>query len=84
MLRDKTRFARRLHGVKKVKNPESQQAILQEMALEISQQPVKSCCAKRRVRPSPIRKTCRLARKTRDFEAVRDHRGDRRRGDRFG
>lgn len=37
MLRDKTRFARRLHGVKKVKNPESQQAILQEMALEISQ-----------------------------------------------
>ncbi|HBX6970484.1 RNA helicase, partial [Klebsiella pneumoniae] len=32
MLRDKTRFARRLHGVKKVKNPESQQAILQEMA----------------------------------------------------
>ncbi|PPA25096.1 RNA helicase, partial [Klebsiella pneumoniae] len=27
MLRDKTRFARRLHGVKKVKNPESQQAI---------------------------------------------------------
>ena len=37
MLRDKTRFARRLHGVKKVKNPESQQAILQEMAQEISQ-----------------------------------------------
>ena len=34
MLRDKTRFARRLHGVKKVKNPESQQAILQEMALD--------------------------------------------------
>ncbi|HCI6733370.1 TPA: ATP-dependent RNA helicase HrpA, partial [Klebsiella variicola subsp. variicola] len=37
MLRDKTRFARRLHGVKKVKNPESQQAILHEMAQEISQ-----------------------------------------------
>lgn len=37
MLRDKSRFSRRLHGVKKVKNPESQQAILQEMAQEIEQ-----------------------------------------------
>ena len=37
MLRDRLRFSRRLHGVKKVKNPESQQAILQEMAQEISQ-----------------------------------------------
>jgi ATP-dependent helicase HrpA len=27
MLRDKQRFARRLHGVKKVKNPDAQQAI---------------------------------------------------------
>lgn len=35
MLRDKSRFARRLHGVKKVKNPDAQQAILQEMAQEI-------------------------------------------------
>jgi ATP-dependent helicase HrpA len=37
MLRDKSRFARRLHGVKKVKNPDAQQAILQEMAQEIEQ-----------------------------------------------
>ena len=37
MLRDKSRFSRRLHGVKKVKNPEAQQAILQEMAQEIEQ-----------------------------------------------
>ena len=37
MLRDKTRFARRLHGVKKVKNPDAQQAIYQEMAKEIEQ-----------------------------------------------
>jgi ATP-dependent helicase HrpA len=37
MLRDKQRFARRLHGVKKVKNPDAQQAIYQEMAKEIEQ-----------------------------------------------
>ena len=37
MLRDKSRFSRRLHGVKKVKNPDAQQAILQEMAQEIEQ-----------------------------------------------
>ncbi len=36
-LRDKQRFARRLHGVKKVKNPDAQQAIYQEMAQEIEQ-----------------------------------------------
>ena len=35
MLRDKSRFARRLHGVKKVKNPDAQQSIFQEMATEI-------------------------------------------------
>lgn len=37
MLRDKQRFARRLHGVKKVKNPDAQQAIFQTMAKEIEQ-----------------------------------------------
>ncbi|XPE47312.1 hypothetical protein ACNKHO_11295 [Shigella flexneri] len=37
MLRDKQRFTRRLHGVKKVKNPDAQQAIIQEMAQEIEQ-----------------------------------------------
>nr|VUD29696.1 ATP-dependent helicase hrpA [Raoultella sp. NCTC 9187] len=36
MLRDRSRFSRRLHGVKKVKNPESQQTILREMAQEIA------------------------------------------------
>ena len=35
MLRDRQRFLRRLHGVKKVKNPDAQQAIFQEMAKEI-------------------------------------------------
>ena len=37
MLRDRLRFSRRLHGVKKVKNPDAQQAIFQEMAKEIDQ-----------------------------------------------
>ena len=37
MLRDRQRFARRLHGVKKVKKPDAQQAILLEMAKEIEQ-----------------------------------------------
>lgn len=37
MLRDKSRYSRRLHGVKKVKNPDAQQAILQEMTQEIEQ-----------------------------------------------
>ena len=37
MLRDRQRFTRRLHGVKKVKNPDAQQAIYQEMAKEIDQ-----------------------------------------------
>ncbi|MFP1463094.1 RNA helicase [Escherichia coli] len=37
MLRDRQRFSRCLHGVKKVKNPDAQQAIFQEMAKEIDQ-----------------------------------------------
>ena len=36
MLRDKSRFARRLHGAKKVKNPESREAVLATLAQEIS------------------------------------------------
>lgn len=37
MLRDRQRFARRLQGVKKVKNPESQQAVFQTMTREIAE-----------------------------------------------
>ena len=38
MLRDKSRFSRRLHGVKKVKNPEvSSRPFFKEMAQEIEQ-----------------------------------------------
>jgi len=36
MLRDKQHFARRLHGVKKVKNPQSQQNLLDTLASEIT------------------------------------------------
>jgi ATP-dependent helicase HrpA len=67
MLRDKSRFARRLHGVKKVKNPDAQQAILQEMAQEMNRRQGESCCAKPRDRRLPTRKTCRSARKNRRF-----------------
>jgi len=35
MLRDRQRFSRRIHGAKKVKNPESQQAVLEALAQEI-------------------------------------------------
>ena len=65
MLRDRQRFARRLHGVKKVKNPDAQQAIYQEMAKEIEQAAGKVVL--RRVRKSAIRKTCPSARKNRIF-----------------
>ncbi|WP_299999844.1 ATP-dependent RNA helicase HrpA [uncultured Cedecea sp.] len=37
MLRDKQHFSRRLHGVKKVKNPQSQQNLLNTLAGEIGQ-----------------------------------------------
>lgn len=44
MLRDKQRFARRLHGVKKVKNPDAQQAIYEEMAKRLNRRQ-ESCAA---------------------------------------
>jgi ATP-dependent helicase HrpA len=37
MLRDRLRFARRLQGAKKVKNPEAQQGIFQAMAQEMNE-----------------------------------------------
>ncbi|VTN23503.1 ATP-dependent helicase hrpA [Klebsiella pneumoniae] len=74
MLRDKTRFARRLHGVKKVKNPESQQAILQEMALEISQAASK-VLLREAARPAIIYpENLPVSQKKQEIlEAVRDH-----------
>lgn len=63
-LRDKQRFARRLHGVKKVKNPDAQQAIYQEMAKEIEQAAGKVVL---RARELPTRKTCPSARRNRTF-----------------
>ena len=65
MLRDKQRFARRLHGVKKVKNPDAQQAIYQEMAKEIEQAAGK-VVLREAARPAiTYRKTCPSARKNR-------------------
>ncbi|MBS4494953.1 DEAD/DEAH box helicase, partial [Cronobacter sakazakii] len=37
MLRDKSRFARRLHGAKKIKNTESQQALFEQLSQEMSE-----------------------------------------------
>lgn len=67
MLRDRLRFSRRLHGVKKVKNPDAQQAIFQEMAKEIDQAAGKSCCVKRHDRKLLILTIYRLVRKNRTF-----------------
>lgn len=64
MLRDRLRFSRRLHGVKKVKNPDAQQAIFREMAKEIDQWQGKSCCVKRHDRKLLILTIYRLVRKT--------------------
>lgn len=67
MLRDRLRFSRRLHGVKKVKNPDAQQAIFREMAKEIDQRQGKSCCVKRHDRKLLILTIYRLVRKSRTF-----------------
>lgn len=37
MLRDKSRFARRLHGAKKIKNTESQKALFEQLSQEMSE-----------------------------------------------
>ncbi len=80
MLRDKSRYSRRLHGAKKVKNPDAQQAILHEMAREIEQAAGK-VLLREAARPAiTYPETCRLARKTRDSRSgARSPGGDRRR-----
>ena len=69
MLRDRLRFSRRLHGVKKVKNPDAQQAIFQEMAKEIDQAAGKVLLRERHVRKLLILTICRLVRKSRTFRS---------------
>lgn len=67
MLRDRLRFSRRLHGVKKVKNPDAQQAIFQEMAKEIDHAAGK-VLLREAARPEITYPTiCRLVRKNRTF-----------------
>lgn len=74
MLRDKQRFARRLHGVKKVKNPEAQQAIYQTMAKEI-EQAAAQVVLREAARPSiTYPQNLPVSQKKQDIlEAVRDH-----------
>ncbi|EOX8390107.1 DEAD/DEAH box helicase, partial [Salmonella enterica subsp. houtenae] len=74
MLRDKQRFARRLHGVKKVKNPDAQQAIYQAMAKEI-EQAVAQVVLREAARPSiTYPQNLPVSQKKQDIlEAVRDH-----------
>jgi ATP-dependent helicase HrpA len=74
MLRDKQRFARRLHGVKKVKNPDAQQAIYQEMAQEIEQAAGK-VVLREAARPAiTYPENLPVSQKKQDIlEAVRDH-----------
>jgi len=74
MLRDKHRFARRLHGVKKVKNPDAQQAIYQEMAKEIEQAAGK-VVLREAARPEiTYPENLPVSQKKQDIlEAVRDH-----------
>lgn len=74
MLRDKQRFSRRLHGVKKVKNPDAQQAIFQTMAKEI-EQAATQVALREAARPSiTYPQNLPVSQKKQDIlEAVRDH-----------
>ncbi|EKC2616714.1 Flp pilus assembly complex ATPase component TadA, partial [Salmonella enterica] len=74
MLRDRQRFARRLHGVKKVKNPDAQQAIYQAMAKEI-EQAAAQVVLREAARPSiTYPQNLPVSQKKQDIlEAVRDH-----------
>ncbi len=84
MLRDRLRFSRRLHGVKKVKNPDAQQAIL-GMAKEIDQAAGK-VLLREAARPEiTYPDNLPVSQKKQDIlEAIRDHPGgDRRRGNGF-
>ncbi|VDZ78812.1 ATP-dependent RNA helicase HrpA [Salmonella bongori] len=74
MLRDRQRFARRLHGVKKVKNADAQQAIYQAMAKEI-EQAVGLVMLREAARPSiAYPQNLPVSQKKQDIlEAIRDH-----------
>ncbi|EHC72145.1 ATP-dependent helicase hrpA, partial [Salmonella enterica subsp. enterica serovar Mississippi str. A4-633] len=74
MLRDKQRFARRLHGVKKVKNPDAQQAIFQTMAKEI-EQAAAQVALREAARPSiTYPQNLPVSQKKQDIlKAIRDH-----------
>ncbi len=73
MLRDELRFSRRLHGVKKVKNPDAQQAISRRWRKRLTRRQGKSCCVKRRPEIT-YPDNLPVSQKKQDIlEAIRDH-----------
>lgn len=83
MLRDRLRFSRRLHGVKKVKNPDAQQAIFQRWRKRLTSG--RKVLLREAARPEiTYPDNLPVSQKKQDIlEAIRDHRGDRRRGNGF-
>lgn len=76
MLRDRLRFSRRLHGVKKVKNPDAQQAIFQEMAKEIDHAAGKVLLREAERPEITYPDNLPVSQKKQDIlEAIRDHQG---------
>src|SRR5699024_435059 len=74
MLRERQRFSRRLHGVKKVKNPDAQQAIFQEMAKEIDHAAGKVLLREAARPESTYPDNLPVSQKKQDIlEAIRDH-----------
>ena len=84
MLRDQQRLRRRLQGARKIKNPDAQLAVAAEVESDIAAARQKCRRAPRLARALPIRKACRSAKKQDILNAIRDHGGDRRRGNRLG
>lgn len=74
MLSDKARFARRLHGAKKVKNPESRQAVFEQLAQEIETAAGK-ILLREAARPAIVypENLPVSQKKQAIFEAIRDH-----------
>ncbi|MDF7680964.1 ATP-dependent RNA helicase HrpA [Enterobacteriaceae bacterium ESL0689] len=74
MLRDKTRFSRRLQGTKKVKDPAARQAVLQQLAQEIAEATEK--VRRREAACPPISYPQNLPvsqKKEQILQAIRDH-----------
>lgn len=74
MLRDRRRFARRLHGAQKIKNPESQQAVLVALASEIQQAAAQVALRKNALPAIDYPENLPVSQKKQQIlEAIRDH-----------